>query len=99
MEEKRKNPTMKVVDKEEKEQKLTYEQLNNICSELYQQNQVLRKQLQEANLNNMFKRLDYLFKVVEYSNAFGDPEFIGNCIEEIKDAIVIKEPEKEEENG
>lgn len=75
--------------------KLTYEQLNEACAQLYQQNQVLAKQLKEVNMVNMFKRLDYLFKVVKYSDAFNDPEFVGNCIAEIKEAMTIPEEHKE----
>ena len=51
-------------------QKLTYEQLNDVCNQLFQQNQELRKSLQEMNAVNVFKRLDYLFKVVELASTF-----------------------------
>lgn len=78
------------------EQKLTYEQLNDACSQLYQQNQYLQNQLKQANLTNMFKRLDYLFKVLEYNTVFNDPEFIGNCVDEIKDALSIDNTEETE---
>ena len=77
--------------------KLSYEELNEICMRLEQQNQYLVRELQKANLTNMFKRLDYLFKVVEYSHSFGDAEFVGNCIEEIKEAMTINTEEGKEE--
>lgn len=79
------------------EQKLTYEQLNEACSQLYQQNQYLQNQLKQANLTNMFKRLDYLFKVLENENVIKDSEFIANCVEEIKDALTIAESESANE--
>jgi hypothetical protein len=77
--------------------KLSYEELNEVCMRLEQQNQYLVRELQKANLTNMFKRLDYLFKVVEYSHSFGDAEFVGNCIEEIKEAMTINAEEGKEE--
>ena len=43
--------------------KLSYEELENVANNLY-------ARLQQAEMANMFKRLDYLFKVVKYSGAF-----------------------------
>ena len=62
--------TTKTGKMEESNQRMTYEQLNEACSQLYQQNQNLLRQLQQANLTNMFKRLDYLFQVLNYRMAF-----------------------------
>jgi hypothetical protein len=39
------------------ENKLSYEELENVANNLY-------ARLQQAEMSNMFKRLDYLFKVV-----------------------------------
>ena len=83
--------------KEEKEQKLSYEQLNEVCSQLYQQRENLIKQLQQANATNMFRRLDYLFKVLEFESVIKDSDFINSCVEEIKEAMIIPAEEKEEE--
>ena len=78
-------------------QKLTYKQLNDVCNQLFQQNQELRKGLQEMNAVNMFKRLDYLFKVVELASTFKDSDFINSCMDEIKEALTI--PADNKENG
>ena len=75
--------------------KLTYEQLNNACNQLFQQNQQLLHKIQEINAVNMFKRLDYLFKVVELAATFKDADFVNSCIDEIKEAMT---PAPEEEN-
>lgn len=75
------------MEPKEAQQKLTYEQLNDACSQLFQQNQQLARQLNDANMVNMFKRLDYLFKAVELSGTINDPEFINSCIDEIKEAL------------
>ena len=82
---------------EKAKQKLTYEQLNDVCNQLFQQNQQLRKELQEMNAVNMFKRLDYLFKVVELASTFKDSDFINSCMDEIKEALTI--PADNKENG
>lgn len=87
-------------EKGEQAQKYSYEQLNNICNQLYQQNQNLVKQLQQLNMVNMFKRLDYLFKVVELSNGSSvyhfNKEFVNDCIAEIEESMT---PVPEEENA
>lgn len=82
----------------QKQQRLTYEQLNDACQQLFQQNQQLLKQLKEQNMINMFKRLDYLFKVVELDGATHydsdvrfDHDFVKSCIGEIQDAMTIKD--------
>ena len=84
---------------EEKQQRLSYEQLNDVCSQLYQQNQQLSRQVQQLNMSNMFKRLDYLFQVLNYSSIINDPDFIGDCVSEIKEAMTVRKEEeaKEEE--
>ena len=79
---------------EQSAQKLTYEQLNETCMQLYQQNQMLTKQLQQANYANMFKRLDYLFLVLKYAEVIDDYDFVNDCIDEIKDALIIPEDGK-----
>lgn len=78
----------------EQPKQLSYEQLKNVAGQLQQQNMQLRKALQEANFSNMFKRLDYLFKVMEYPHMFSD-EFVQKCAVEIESLITIPEPEEE----
>lgn len=95
MEEKKAKEVKMQAVKNDKKQRLSYEQLNDACNQLFQQNQQLLKQLRELNATNMFKRLDYLFKVVELSAIFKDPDFINNCMDEIKEALT---PMQEEDN-
>lgn len=63
------------------EKKLSYEELENVANNLY-------ARLQQADMSNMFKRLDYLFKVVENVDNFPQ-EFVKSCIEEIVTVITI----------
>lgn len=75
--------------------KLSYDELENIAQQLSNQNRELYMKVQELNAENMFKRLDYLFKVVENEIAF-PPAFINNCVEEIQDMMTLPKEEKEE---
>lgn len=73
---------------ETKQQKLTYEQLNDACNQLWQQNKQLVARNRELETFAMNKRLDYLFKVLELSNQFSS-DFVRNCASEIEQAMTI----------
>ena len=86
------------MEENKKEQKkLSYEELQNVASQLSQQNQQLNLMLQQA-MTNIFKRLDYLFKVLENKDCF-DSDFVITCADEIKDIITgpVEETKEEEE--
>lgn len=83
-------------DKSLKKEKMSYEELENIAHQLSEQSRVLMQKLQEANMGNMFKRLDYLFKIIEFEHRFDD-NFINKCVKEIQDMISIPEEESNEE--
>lgn len=72
--------------------KMSYEQLTNIVHQLSEQSRTLYRKLQEANMANLFKRLDLLFKVVENSHAFNQ-DFVNKCVAEIEDLMTIPESE------
>lgn len=77
--------------------KLTYEQLNDACNQLWQQNRQLAKRNQELEQFAMNKRLDYLFKVVEFSKMFSS-DFVVNCTSEIEEVMTPQPmPEEKEE--
>lgn len=68
--------------------KLSYEELEKVAHELDTQCQKLYVELQNVNMANAFKRLDYLFKVVENVNEFPQ-EFAKHCIEEIVNIMTL----------
>lgn len=70
------------------ENKLSYEELENVANNLY-------VRLQQADMANMFKRLDYLFKVVENVDNFPQ-EFTKHCVEEIVNIMTISTEETKE---
>lgn len=69
------------------EKKLSYEELENVANNLY-------VRLQQADMANMFKRLDYLFKVVENIRSFPE-EFASKAVEEIVALMTIPTETKE----
>lgn len=86
-----------------KENKLSYEDLETLASQLSEQNRHLYKQLQEVTAFNAFKRLDYLFKVIENTKVF-KKEFVETCANEIVDVITVSDSEvdvegEEEDNN
>lgn len=81
----------------EQPQKMSYEQLEQVAHQLSEQARQLYGQLQKSNLGNMFKRLDYLFKVVENGHMFKQ-DFLDRCVKEIEDIMTVpEEPENSEE--
>ena len=75
--------------------KMSYEELENVARQLSEQTRQLYTKLQEMNMVNMFKRLDYLFKVAEFSHMF-NTEFVTTCTQEIQELLTIPEETKEE---
>lgn len=78
---------------EEKSQKMTYEQLETVAHQLSEQNRELYTKLQQMDMINIFKRLDYLFKVIENQTKF-NKKFVDKSKEEIETLMTI--PDKEE---
>lgn len=81
---------------QERPEKMSYEQLENVAHQLSEQNRQLFAKIQELNMANMFKRLDYLFKVVENGHMFKQ-DFLEKCVAEIESIITIPKQEEESE--
>ena len=77
-------------------EKMSYDQLESVAHQLSEQNRQMFAKLQELNMVNMFKRLDYLFKVVENGHMF-DQDFLEKCIAEIESLMTVPEQEEEPE--
>lgn len=85
--------------------KLSYEDMENLChqlsaqaQQLSTQNQQLRAALGEANLTNLYKRLDYLFDIIYKDSDYLTREFKQKCAEEIERIMTAPEEEVEEDN-
>lgn len=89
--EEQKEKTVKIMHSEaERPNKMSYEQLENVAHQLSEQAKKLYAELQNANMNNLFKRLDYLFKVIENQHMFSQ-SFVDKCVTEIEDIITVPE--------
>lgn len=86
------------MEETQKVKKMSYEQLEEIATQLSEQVQRLSAALQESNKTNIFKRLDYLFEVLSHKDSFGI-EFLANCSKEIEDIMTIPEAEEKNEEG
>lgn len=86
-------------EKKEKVQaeKPSYEQLEREVAGLKGMNNQLIMQLQQMNMGNLFKRLDYLFKVVELREAF-NADFATRCAAEIEGHMTPPEAADEPED-
>lgn len=78
--------------------RLSYEELENAChqlsaqaQQLNAQNQQLRAALNEANLANLYKRLDYLFEVINRDNIYLPTSFKKKCASEIEELMATPE--------
>lgn len=82
----------------EQPKRFTYEQLEQIAANLSSQVQQLSTRLQEASMFNVFKRLDYCFKVVEIAptTTLFNPEFVTRCAEEIEELMALPAPVTED---
>lgn len=82
-------------EKNTKEGTLSYDQLKEVAAQLQHENQQLRSTLVRVDYSNTFKRLDYLFKVLDNYIHFND-DFVASCIKEIQDMMTIKEESTED---
>lgn len=82
-------------EKNTKEGTLSYDQLKEVAAQLQHENQQLRSTLVRVDYSNTFKRLDYLFKVLDNYVHFDD-DFVASCIKEIQDIMTIKEESTED---
>ena len=97
MEEQNKAKTVNMSSKAKERKPLTYEQLNDACNQLWQQNKQLVSRNQELEQFAINKRLDFLFKVLQYSNNFSS-DFIVSCASEIEEALTIPQSQEEKED-
>lgn len=86
------------MEENKEKKKLSYEELENVCHQLSEQARTLYQKLQDATMTNMFKRLDYLFAVLENKDVFPD-DFVKKCIDEVVNSMTIPETPEEEKTA
>lgn len=70
-------------------------QLSEQSKNLFNENKQLRQVIDEMNMTNLFKRLDYLFKVITEDNKYLSPDFKSKCAKEIE--LLMTQPEEPSE--
>lgn len=78
-----------------KQEKLSYDELNQVSQQLFQENKMLRTKVQELSVEAFYKRIDYMFKVVELASVFSE-EFVERTIQEIETVMKAEEEQKAE---
>lgn len=78
-----------------KQEKLSYEQLEQVAIQATQQAKKFYAELQQANYGNVLNRMQMLFEVIHHSEKFNDT-FVGQCAEEIQKFLTLELPEVEQ---
>ena len=71
-------------------EKLSYEELSNVCNQLDTKCRQLSQQLYQLQQSQALLRLEFLFKIIDKKDSF-DKDFVNNCVNEIKEIMTIKE--------
>ena len=79
-----------------KESVKTYEEVVEENNQIKQQAEMMYRQMQQMNMQNIFKRLEFLFKVIENRSAFPE-DFKNKCVFEVVNLLTIPEEQKQEE--
>lgn len=89
------------VEVKKQAEKLTYEQLNALAQQLSlrvkdltEQNKKLEDYCRESDYQNLYKRTDYLFTIIESDNKYLSEEFKRACAKEIES--LLTRPKTEE---
>lgn len=82
------NKNINVENPQNEVKKLSYEELEKIALNLQEQCQKLYSQVHELQVGMMFKRLDYLFKVLKYYSLL-ETNFVKKCAKEIQELLTV----------
>ena len=83
---------------EKKNQKLSYAELEKVAENQYKEIAALRQAVERNQIAAAFRRLDYLFRVMELKGCFDD-EFVKGCADEIVRAMTIPAEEDERQDN
>lgn len=94
-------PKVKASTRKPKNEKLPYEQLENIAKQLYEQLAKSEQEIRRLNQSNLIARVNLLFRVLDHAEKFNQ-QFVQDCVDELEALIHIPdeevtEPQVEEE--
>ena len=88
-----KNSEQKTSETPKRNEKLSYQELENIARQLDEQARTMYQELQESKLENYFTQLNFLFKVLDHPDLF-PKKFITEITDRIITEMAIKEDKK-----
>lgn len=81
---------------ENKEKKMSYEELERYCSYLASQVNEMTERLKQTQFSEMVARLNFEFKVLELAKYF-PKNYVTECSEDIQRVLVMENPNDEAE--
>lgn len=69
------------------------QQMSEQDRKLFEENKKLKAVIEDMNMTNLFKRLDYLFRIITDDNKYLTAEFKFKCAQEIE--LLMTQPEQE----
>lgn len=91
------------MEEKKKQEKLSYEELENAAQQLsvqaealYKENMELRKALEQANMANAYTQLEFRFKVLQYAEHFSF-DFVDSTVKAIEEIMSERKEEPKEE--
>lgn len=78
--------------------KYSYEELEGICNKLLEQNKYLAQKLQSGDNSMAIKKIEFLFKVLDYRSFFGAKD-ICTCTQEILESLGLAETGEPTDNA
>lgn len=69
------------------------QQMSEQDRKLFEENKKLKAVIEDMNMTNLFKRLDYLFRIITEDNKYLTDEFKIKCAQEIE--LLMTQPEQE----
>lgn len=80
----------------EKNEKLSYEELEKLAQELSQRNSQMEEYIKNNHTQEAIARLNYLFKVLEFAKHFSK-EYVSKAVADIERILVMDAPETTKE--
>lgn len=72
---------------------MTKNKLKEVAGQLYYQNQQLMNRIKSMDMTNIFRRFDYLFKVMDHSEKYPE-NFVAAIVNEICTGMYPEEPKE-----
>jgi hypothetical protein len=75
--------------------KLTYEQMQKLVRSLHEENEMLKQRINQTATESFYKRIEYLFKIIEYKEELKE-ELFSLAVSELKEILFSVEQNNED---